>query len=108
MSDTSPIGLSQAARSLGISIRRLRRAIRAGTISAPEHLTATTALSAEWLSSTQSALEASPKALARTVRQKVPPFARYEGTSAWRKYSGRVREYARYQAAARPAATAGA
>ena len=33
-------------------------------------------------------------------RQKVPPFARYEGTSAWRKYRRRAREYARFRAAA--------
>jgi len=33
-------------------------------------------------------------------RQKVPPFARYKGTSAWRKYRGRVREYAKFLAAA--------
>ena len=33
-------------------------------------------------------------------RQKVPPFARYKGTSAWRKNRRRVREYARYRAAA--------
>lgn len=33
-------------------------------------------------------------------RQKVPPFARYKGTSAWRKYRKRVREYARFRAAA--------
>ena len=37
-------------------------------------------------------------------RQKVPPFARYEGTSAWRKDRRRVREYARFRAAARLAA----
>ena len=30
-------------------------------------------------------------------RQKVPPFARYEGTSAWRKDRKRVREYARFR-----------
>ncbi len=35
-----------------------------------------------------------------TPRQKVPPFARYEGTSAWRKNRRRVREYARFRAAA--------
>ena len=34
-------------------------------------------------------------------RQKVPPFARYEGTSAWRKYRRRVREYTRFRAAAK-------
>jgi hypothetical protein len=33
-------------------------------------------------------------------RQKVPAFARYEGTSAWRKNRRRVREYARFRAAA--------
>ncbi len=32
-------------------------------------------------------------------RQKVPPFARYKGTSAWRKYRNRAREYARFRAA---------
>ena len=34
-------------------------------------------------------------------RQKVPAFARFEGTSAWRKYHRRAREYARFQAAAK-------
>jgi hypothetical protein len=46
------------------------------------------------------AAEASPNALSRATAQKVPPFARYKGTSAWRKYSRRVREHARFQAAA--------
>ena len=36
-------------------------------------------------------------------RQKVPAFARYEGTSAWKKYRRRVRAYARFRAAAKPA-----
>lgn len=31
-------------------------------------------------------------------RPKVPAFARYEGTSAWRKYRRRVRAYARFRA----------
>lgn len=34
-------------------------------------------------------------------RQKVPPFARYKGTSAWRKDRRRAREYARFRAAAK-------
>jgi len=34
-------------------------------------------------------------------RQKVPAFARYKGTSAWRKDRRRVREYARFRAAAK-------
>ena len=36
-------------------------------------------------------------------RQKVPPFARFKGTSAWRKYRKRAREYAVFQAAMRQA-----
>lgn len=32
-------------------------------------------------------------------RQKVPPFARYKGTSAWRKDRRRVRAYAWFRAA---------
>jgi len=36
-------------------------------------------------------------------RQKVPPFARYEGTSAWHKDRRRMREYARFRAAAKQA-----
>ncbi len=35
-------------------------------------------------------------------RQKVPAFARYEGTSAWRKDRRRAREYALFRAAAKP------
>ncbi len=34
-------------------------------------------------------------------RQKVPAFARYVGTSAWRKDRRRAREYARFRAAAK-------
>lgn len=30
--------------------------------------------------------------------QKVPPFARFKGTSAWKKDRRRAREYARYRA----------
>ncbi len=39
-------------------------------------------------------------------RQKVPPFARYKGTSAWRKDRRRVREYARFRASIDPAGQA--
>ena len=44
-----------------------------------------------------------PKAARRfgVPRQKVPPFARYEGTSAWRKDRRRVRAYAWFLAAAK-------
>lgn len=43
--------------------------------------------------------QASPKPVRTVARQKVPAFARYKGTSAWRKYPNRVREYARFRAA---------
>ncbi len=102
MSDTAPIGLPDAARQLGVPLHTLRRAIRSGRIPAPPHLTATATLPAGWLESAQAAVEADPHALRRTVQQKVPPFARYKGTSAWRKYANRVREYAHYQASASP------
>ena len=35
------------------------------------------------------------------ARPKVPPFARYKGTSAWRKDRRRVRAYARFLAEAK-------
>ena len=106
MSDISTFGLPEAARDLGVPVRVLRRAIRAGTIPAPANLTATSPLSAEWLESAKAAIEASPKAFSSTAPQKVPAFARYEGTSAWRKYAVRVREYNHYQAAAKLGSTA--
>lgn len=110
MSDTSPsetppsetglLGLPEAARRLGVPVRALRRAIRAGRIAAPPHLTATATLPAEWLATAQAAVEAQPGAFSAASRPKVPAFARYEGTSAWRKYPNRVREYARFLATA--------
>jgi hypothetical protein len=99
MSDTFKFGLPEAARSLGVPLRVLRGAIFAGKIPAPAHLTATVSLSAEWLKSAQAAVEASPKALNRNSAQKVPPFARYKGTSAWHKYRHRVRAYSHFRAA---------
>jgi hypothetical protein len=47
--------------------------------------------------------DTTPTKPARPHRQKVPPFARYEGTSAWRKDRRRVREYARFKAAQKSA-----
>lgn len=100
MSDIASLSLPEAARRLGVSVRVLRRAIRTGKVPAPPQLAATVPLPTEWLASVQSAVEASPKVFTSVLPQKVPPFARYEGTSAWRKYPKRVREYARFQAAA--------
>jgi hypothetical protein len=99
MTDTPHLGLPEAARHFGVPLRVLRRAIRAGKIPAPAHLTATSALPPEWLASARAAVEASPNALSRQPRQTVPAFARYEGTSAWHKHRVRVRAYARFRAA---------
>jgi hypothetical protein len=106
MTETTTFGLPEAARRLGVPIRVLRRAMRAGRIPAPAGLTATVSLTAEWLSTAQAAAAASPKVLGRNNQQKVPPFARYKGTSAWHKYSARVREYASFRAKANQAAAA--
>jgi hypothetical protein len=105
MSETPKLGLPDAARHFGVPLRVLRRAIRAGKIPAPPNLTATVSLSPEWLASARAAVEASPTALSRISRQKVPPYARYEGTSAWHKHRVRVRAYARFRAAAEAVAT---
>jgi hypothetical protein len=102
MSDTSPsgqFGYPEAARQLGVSVRVLRDAIFAGKIPAPAQHHATAALSAEWVDQARAAVKASPTALHRIYSKKAAPFARYEGTSAWRKYANRVREYAHFQAA---------
>ena len=101
MSDTTKLGFPEAARRLGVPLRVLRRAIRSGKIPAPPARTATATLPASWLATAQAAVEASPKALSRQASQKVPAFARYEGTSAWRKYKNRVREFAAFRAAAK-------
>ena len=98
MSHSVTLGLPDAARHLGVSVRVLRQAIRLGRIPAPPHLTATSPLPADWLTTAESAIEADPKALSGTSPQDIPAFARYEGTSAWRKYRRRVREYAKFHA----------
>ncbi len=103
MSDLPPIGLPEAARRLGVPLRVLRRAIRSGKIAAPSHLTATSNLPADWLEGAMAQVKAHPGTLKRSSRQKVAPFARYVGTSAWRKYANRVREYNHFRAADRPA-----
>jgi hypothetical protein len=100
MSETSKLGFPEAARRFGVPIRVLRRAILTGRLPAPPDLSATASLPAEWFASAQAAIAASPQAISRSSTQKTPAFARYEGTSAWRKYSNRVREYARFRATA--------
>ena len=103
MSDTGFLDFPQAARRLGVSLRLLRHAIRSGRVPAPPHGGATAKLPSDWFDSAKAAIEASPGAMRSGIAQKVPAFARYEGTSAWRKYPVRVRGYARFKAAARHA-----
>ncbi|HQT63169.1 MAG: hypothetical protein B7Z75_11900 [Acidocella sp. 20-57-95] len=97
---TETLNFPEAARRLGVALRVLRAAIRAGKIPAPAQNTATATLSAEWLASVEAAVKANPAALNRISLQSVPPFARYEGTSAWRKYAVRVRDFNNFRAAA--------
>ncbi len=98
MTETSSLGLPEAAHRLGVSLRVLRHAIRAGQIPAPTGLTATATLSAEWLASAQAAAAANPKALSRSFLQRVPPYARYVGTSVWHQYHEKVRAHRWYRA----------
>ncbi len=102
MNETShtTIGFPEAARRLGVSLRVLRHAIRTGKVSAPPQVTATASLPADWLKSVEMAVAENSALLNRSFSQKVPPFARYEGTSAWRKYTIRVHAHARFRAAA--------
>jgi excisionase family DNA binding protein len=103
MTDTT-MGFPEAAARLGVPLRVLRRAIRAGRIPAPATNGATAHLSAEWLANAEKAVAESPDALNRSFEQKTPAFAHYPGTSAWRKYPARVREYARFLKAQKAAA----
>jgi len=100
MNDITKFGFPEAARQLGVSLRVLRHAIRTGKISAPAQNTATASLSAAWLTEARKA--AADKPLSRALKpQRAAPFAHYEGTSCWRKYRDRVRDYNNYHAAAK-------
>ena len=100
MSEMTKLGFPEAARRLGVTVCVLRRAISTGRLPAPPQLGATASLPAEWFASAEAAAKASPKALSRGTAQKTPAFAHYRGTSAWRKYRVRVREYTRFHAKA--------
>ena len=93
----STLSLPAAAARLGVPVRTLRRAMRMGKIAAPANLNALSLLSQEWLATAQLAVAANPKAL-NVFPQKVPAFARYEGTSCFRKYPNRVREFNAHKA----------
>jgi excisionase family DNA binding protein len=99
MTDTATFGYHEAAARLGVSISTLRRAIRAGRVPAPAAKGATAPLTAEWLASVKAAAKKEPGVLRRAILQKTPPFAHYQGTSAWRKYQTRVRDYYTFRAA---------
>jgi hypothetical protein len=98
MSDTGLVGFEAAARRLGVTIGSLRRAIRQGRIAAPPVVSAVAQLPAAWLDEVRAAVTERPELLRGTRTQKVAAFARYEGTSAWRKYRHRVRAYTRFAA----------
>jgi predicted outer membrane lipoprotein len=107
MSEPATLGFPEAARRLGVALWVLRRAIRTGRLPAPPHATATATIPAAWLEHVEAAVKDKPELLSRSFQQKVPAFARYEGTSAFRKYGHRVREYAHFKARKRAeAATA--
>jgi len=99
MTDSSHLSLHAAAHRLHVPVRILRNAIRAGKLPAPGSMGATAPVSDEWFASVETAVAATPAALRRGPSEAVPAFARYEGTSAWRKYSNRVREYNNFRAA---------
>lgn len=100
MINTSKFGFPEVAQRFGVPISVLRRAIRAGRIPAPVDTRAVAHLSEEWVARVATAVQESPDALNRHLKQRVPPFARYQGTSAWRKYDNRVRDYAAFRAVA--------
>jgi hypothetical protein len=93
------LGLPDAARHFGVSVRVLRHAMRAGALPCPVPLTATTALPRTWLAEAEAAVKQKPGLFKRGHAAKVPPFARYKGTSAWQKFRTRARAYAEYRAA---------
>jgi hypothetical protein len=99
MSDTTTIGFPEAARRLGVSLTVLRQAIRAKKIPAPAGLTATSHLSTTWLNEVLAAVKADHKMLSRGAPTHTPAFAHYDGTSAWRKFPRRVRDYNHHRAA---------
>jgi hypothetical protein len=100
MSEPAPFGFYEAAQRLGVPLNVLRRAIREGRVPAPPQHGAVAAIPAAWLDSVDAALKDNPAALSRSLPQKVPAYARYDGTSAWRKYPVRVRQYAQHRATA--------
>jgi predicted site-specific integrase-resolvase len=60
MNDTASFGFPEAAHRLGVSLRVLRLAIRAGKVPAPAQQAATAKLSAAWLDSVLSGTMTSP------------------------------------------------
>jgi hypothetical protein len=104
MSET-PLNLHDAALRLGVPVRTLRHAIRAGKLPAPPSLSASAAVPADWLANIRSTLEASHDPVRNLRRPKVPAFARFEGTSFFTKFRVRARAYRRFRAGAQNAAS---
>ncbi len=100
MSDTQ-FNLQSAAQRLGVPVRSLRTAIRAGKLPAPPSLAATAAVPADWFAGVRSTLETSHDAVRNLRPRKVPAFARFEGTSFYTKFRVRARAYRAFKAASR-------
>lgn len=85
--DGTAITLQQAAQQLGVSLRTLQRAVFEGRVPAPPQQGALTWVSPAWVGEVGQHVEkADENIFGRVHRQKVKPFARYEGTSAWKKH----------------------
>ncbi len=78
--------LNEAARRLSVPLWVLRRAVFEGRVPAPAQKGALASVTAEWVAAVAAVAAESATALSRTRRQSVPPFARYEGTSAWTQH----------------------
>ena len=81
--------MNEAAARLSVPLWVLRRSIFEGRVPAPPQNGALARVTAEWVQSVAAAAAADPaKVLSRTRRQAVKPFARYEGTSVWKRNRG--------------------
>ncbi len=81
--------MNEAAARLSVPLWVLRRSIFEGRVPAPPQKGALAHVTAEWVKSVAAAAAAEPaKVLSRTRRQSVEPFARYQGTSVWKRNHG--------------------
>ena len=80
--------MNEAAARLSVPLWVLRRSIFEGRVPAPPQNGALARLTAEWVQSVAAAAADPAKVLSRTRLQSVKPFARYEGTSVWKRNRG--------------------